>query len=128
MSKRIRGEAPYAIQGAPSGKPDSRGDRVAAEHIAADDLDEIANPADSSYIPRPEWYFLFYYQLLKYVHGPLEPLATWVLPAVFFLGLLLWPFIDAIGGPRVAKRLGWKSWPVPRRSAGRSGCWSGRSP
>jgi ubiquinol-cytochrome c reductase cytochrome b subunit len=42
----------------------------------------------------PEWYFLFYYQLLKYVHGPLEPLATWVLPGVFILLLLFWPFID----------------------------------
>jgi ubiquinol-cytochrome c reductase cytochrome b subunit len=32
--------------------------------------------------------------LLKYVHGPLEPLATWVLPVVFIAILLCWPFID----------------------------------
>ena len=57
-------------------------------------LADKANPSDTTFVPVPEWYFLFYYQLLKYVHGPLEPLATWVLPAVFFLGLLLWPFID----------------------------------
>jgi ubiquinol-cytochrome c reductase cytochrome b subunit len=57
-------------------------------------LADKANPADTTFIPVPEWYFLFYYQLLKYVHGPLEPLATWVLPAVFFLGLLLLPFLD----------------------------------
>lgn len=57
-------------------------------------LADKANPADTSFTPVPEWYFLFYYQLLKYVHGPLEPLATWILPAVFFLGLLFWPFID----------------------------------
>ena len=25
-----------------------------------------ADPSDSSYIPRPEWYFLFLFQLLKY--------------------------------------------------------------
>src|SRR5258708_36147844 len=30
--------------------------------------------------------------------------------------LILWPFIDAIAGPRTAKRLGWKTWPVPRRN------------
>ncbi len=42
----------------------------------------------------PEWYFLFYYELLKYVHGPLEPLATWVLPVSVVLIMLLWPFID----------------------------------
>jgi ubiquinol-cytochrome c reductase cytochrome b subunit len=57
-------------------------------------LADKANPYDTTFVPVPEWYFLFYYQLLKYVHGPLEPFATWVLPAVFFLGLLLWPFID----------------------------------
>ncbi len=45
-------------------------------------------------MPVPEWYFLFYYELLKYVHGPLEPLATWVLPLIFIVILLLWPFID----------------------------------
>jgi mono/diheme cytochrome c family protein len=57
-------------------------------------LADKANPSDTTFVPVPEWYFLFYYQLLKYVHGPLEPLATWILPALFFIGLLLWPFID----------------------------------
>ena len=53
-----------------------------------------ANPSDTTFVPVPEWYFLFYYQLLKYVHGPLEPLATWILPALFFLVVVFWPFID----------------------------------
>lgn len=57
-------------------------------------LADKANPTDTSFVPVPEWYFLFYYQLLKYVHGPFEPLATWVLPTVFFVGLFLLPFID----------------------------------
>jgi ubiquinol-cytochrome c reductase cytochrome b subunit len=57
-------------------------------------LTDKANPSDTSFVPVPEWYFLFYYELLKHVHGPLEPLATWVLPAVFIFVLLLWPFID----------------------------------
>jgi len=57
-------------------------------------LTDKANPSDSSFVPVPEWYFLFYYELLKYVHGPLEPLATWVLPMVVILGLFFWPFID----------------------------------
>ncbi|MGH7231285.1 MAG: copper-containing nitrite reductase, partial [Nitrospiraceae bacterium] len=57
-------------------------------------LADKANPSDTTFTPVPEWYFLFYYQLLKYVHGPLEPLATWVLPGMFFLVLLFWPFID----------------------------------
>ena len=57
-------------------------------------LADKANPSDTTFVPVPEWYFLFYYQLLKYMHGPLGPLATWILPALFFLGLLFWPFID----------------------------------
>jgi ubiquinol-cytochrome c reductase cytochrome b subunit len=57
-------------------------------------LADKANPADTSFIPVPEWYFLFYYELLKHIHGPLEPLATWVLPAVVILALLFWPFLD----------------------------------
>jgi ubiquinol-cytochrome c reductase cytochrome b subunit len=57
-------------------------------------LTDKANPSDTSFVPVPEWYFLFYYELLKLVHGPLEPLATWVLPAVFIFVLLLWPFLD----------------------------------
>lgn len=57
-------------------------------------LADKANPSDTSFVPVPEWYFLFYYQLLKYIHGPLEPVATWILPGLFFLVLLLWPFLD----------------------------------
>jgi ubiquinol-cytochrome c reductase cytochrome b subunit len=62
-------------------------------------LDEIANPADASYVPRPEWYFLSLFQLLKYFPGPLEPVATLVIPglAIGFLALL--PFLDR-GGER----------------------------
>lgn len=57
-------------------------------------LADKANPSDTTFVPVPEWYFLFYYQLLKYVHGPFEPLVTWMLPAAFILIVLFWPFID----------------------------------
>jgi quinol-cytochrome oxidoreductase complex cytochrome b subunit len=57
-------------------------------------LADKADPSDTSFQPIPEWYFLFYYQGLKYVHGPFEPLATWILPAVFYGVLLFLPFID----------------------------------
>jgi ubiquinol-cytochrome c reductase cytochrome b subunit len=57
-------------------------------------LADKANPADTSFVPVPEWYFLFYYELLKYIHGPLEPLATWVLPVIVVLVMLFWPFLD----------------------------------
>ncbi len=57
-------------------------------------LTDKADPSDTSFVPVPEWYFLFYYELLKYVHGPLEPLATWILPTLVILIMLFWPFID----------------------------------
>jgi len=57
-------------------------------------LTDKADPSDTTFVPVPEWYFLFYYELLKYVHGPLEPLATWVLPLLVVSIMLFWPFID----------------------------------
>jgi mono/diheme cytochrome c family protein len=41
----------------------------------------------------PEWYFLFYYQLLKYSKGAWEPVLTFVLPALFFGLLFAAPFL-----------------------------------
>jgi ubiquinol-cytochrome c reductase cytochrome b subunit len=67
-------------------------------------LADKADPSDTTFVPIPEWYFLFYYQLLKYAHGPLEPLATWVLPSLFFLALLFWPFLDRNPSRRLVKR------------------------
>ena len=57
-------------------------------------LADKANPSDTSFVPVPEWYFLFYYELLKHVHGPLELFATWVLPVIAILVLLFWPLLD----------------------------------
>jgi ubiquinol-cytochrome c reductase cytochrome b subunit len=61
-------------------------------------LDEIANPTDASYIPRPEWYFLSLFQMLKYFPGPLEPIATMVIPGVAIGFLALLPFLDRADG------------------------------
>ena len=58
-------------------------------------LTDKANPSDHSFIPVPEWYFLFYYQFLKYMEGPfLGPIATWVIPGAFIALLLALPFLD----------------------------------
>jgi ubiquinol-cytochrome c reductase cytochrome b subunit len=56
-------------------------------------LEEQADPSQP-YEARPEWYFMFLFQLLRYFHGPVEIVGTFVLPAVFFLVLLFWPFLD----------------------------------
>ena len=64
-------------------------------------------------IPRPEWYFLSLFQFVKL--GP--ALVTSILiPAGVVVGLIFWPLIDAWWGPKVARRLGWSLWPVPKRN------------
>lgn len=75
-------------------------------------LEPSADPRAAT-VPRPDWYFLFLFQFIKL--GP-ELIMAVVIPTIAFIGLVVWPFIDAIGGPRVAKRLGWRSWPVPGRN------------
>lgn len=53
-----------------------------------------ADPNDYSYIPRPEWYFLFLFQMLKYFPGALEWVGTVVIPGLAVGALFLLPFID----------------------------------
>ena len=53
-----------------------------------------ADPSDSAYIPRPEWYFLFLFEMLKYFPGQLEWVGTVILPGVAVLALILLPFYD----------------------------------
>jgi len=75
-------------------------------------LEQSADPRAVT-IPRPDWYFLFLFQFLKL--GP-ELIMSLVIPPVVVVVLLLWPFIDAGAGPRLARRLGWARWPVPGRN------------
>jgi ubiquinol-cytochrome c reductase cytochrome b subunit len=67
-------------------------------------LDAIADPTDANYIPRPEWYFLSLFQLLKYFPGPLEPLATMVIPGLVVGLLFLLPFLDSRADRHPMKR------------------------
>ncbi len=53
-----------------------------------------ADPSDITYIPRPEWYFLFLFEMLKFFPGSLEWLGTAVIPGAAVIVLLLLPFID----------------------------------
>jgi ubiquinol-cytochrome c reductase cytochrome b subunit len=66
-------------------------------------------PSDPSidYHPRPEWYFLFLFQLLKYLPGSLELLGTVVLPGLAGGFLFLLPFFDRGQSRRVRDRLPW---------------------
>lgn len=61
-------------------------------------LEDLADPTDTTYNPRPEWYFLFLFQALKFFPGALEPVAAVVVPGVAVLALVLLPFLDT--GPQ----------------------------
>jgi ubiquinol-cytochrome c reductase cytochrome b subunit len=57
-------------------------------------LEPRADPSDSHYIARPEWYFLSLFQLLKYFPGKLVIVGTVIIPALIFTALFLLPFVD----------------------------------
>lgn len=65
-------------------------------------LEGQADPTNTGYVPRPEWYFLFLFELLKYFPGNLEWVGVAVLPGLFFVFLFLLPFLDR--GPRRSMR------------------------
>lgn|SRR5574341_586548 len=58
-----------------------------------------ADPSDTSYIPRPEWYFLFLFKFLALYGqipalGKIEWIATVLIPGAAILVLTLMPFIE----------------------------------
>jgi menaquinol-cytochrome c reductase cytochrome b/c subunit len=69
-------------------------------------LERVADPTDTSYIPLPDWYFLFLYQLLKYSYasGPYTVIGAIVIPGLAFGALLLAPFLDRGPERRPTKR------------------------
>ena len=72
--------------------------------VAKAPLGRLADPTDTTFIPRPEWYFQFLFQLLKYCEGPLELFATVVLPGLAVGGLFVVPFLDRAPMVKVTTR------------------------
>lgn len=68
-----------------------------------------ADPSDTSYIPRPEWYFLFLFKFLALygqipLLGKIEWIATVIVPGLAIGILTLLPFIDKSPHRYYAKR------------------------
>lgn len=63
-------------------------------HFWPTELGPTANPADTQYVPRPEWYYLPIFQWLKYWRGAYAIFGIIVIPAVTAALLVLVPFID----------------------------------
>jgi mono/diheme cytochrome c family protein len=66
------------------------------------------DPTTVDYVPRPEWYFFFLFELLKIFKNQdaLRPaiMATFIVPNVLLGLLILWPFIDRGPERRIQKR------------------------
>ena len=59
------------------------------------ELGPKADPTTTTYVPRPEWYFFFLFELLRVIKPPeLVPLATIGIPTICMALLLLLPFYD----------------------------------
>jgi len=67
-------------------------------------LEQLADPTDGSYTPRPEWYFLFLFQFLKLIPGSLEVFGSVVLPGLAVLALIMVPFFDRSRMVKVTRR------------------------
>jgi mono/diheme cytochrome c family protein len=69
-----------------------------------------ADPSDTSYVPRPEWYFLFIFKFLAIygqipVLGKIEWIATILIPGIAVGILTLVPFIEKRPDRYYAKRI-----------------------
>jgi quinol-cytochrome oxidoreductase complex cytochrome b subunit len=74
--------------------------------VAKVPLGRTADPTDTSFVPRPEWYFLFLFQTVKMFEGPLEIIGTIILPTLAILALLMVPFIDRGKAVTLRRRTG----------------------
>lgn len=57
-------------------------------------LEPQADPTDSTYNPRPEWYFYFVFQMLRLFEGRFELAGTVIIPTITAGLLVLLPFLD----------------------------------
>src|ERR687889_1926097 len=63
--------------------------------ILGAELGPKADPTTTTYVPRPEWYFFFLFELLRVVKpAVLTPLATIGIPTICIILLIALPFID----------------------------------
>ena len=72
-------------------------------HFIPFELGPKANPADTRYLPRPEWYYIPIFQWLKYWPGSLSFLGVVVIPGVIAFLFASLPFLD-----RRMERRPWK--------------------
>jgi menaquinol-cytochrome c reductase cytochrome b/c subunit len=63
--------------------------------VLGTELGSKANPTTTTYVPRPEWYFFFLFEVLRIIKTPsIVPLATIGVPTLAMILLFLLPFYD----------------------------------
>jgi menaquinol-cytochrome c reductase cytochrome b/c subunit len=59
------------------------------------ELGPKADPTTTTYVPRPEWYYFFLFELLRVIKPAiLTPLATVGIPTILMVMLIILPFVD----------------------------------
>lgn len=67
-------------------------------------LEAKADPAGTDFAPRPDWYFLGLYELLKIMPQGYEVLATVVIPGLVTVGMFALPWLDRAKSRHPGKR------------------------
>lgn len=70
-------------------------------------LGPVADPSNTQFLPRPEWYYLSVFEWLKYFEGPWVVFAIIIVPGILALAFFLMPFLD-----RSLERRPWRR-PIP---------------
>src|SRR6201988_3290490 len=59
------------------------------------ELGPKADPTTTTYVPRPEWYFFFLFEVLRVIKPPqFTPFATIGVPTICMIAMFLLPFYD----------------------------------
>ncbi|MEW6636634.1 MAG: cytochromesubunit B of the bc complex-like protein [Actinomycetota bacterium] len=78
---------------------------IALSYLIPVPLTEPADLSTTTYVPRPEWFFLFYDQMLMFFPGyALISFGATVIPLIFFVTLLAIPWLDREPGHSPLKR------------------------
>ena len=76
-------------------------------HFVPEKLGPVADPSNSNYLPRPEWYYLPFFEWLKFWDGAKTVIGVIVIPGILIGLVFLLPFLD-----RSLERRPWKR-PIP---------------
>src|SRR5438874_6950718 len=69
------------------------------------ELGPKADPTTTTYVPRPEWYFFFLFEVLRVIKPPaFTPFATIGVPTICMILLFLLPFYDRSPERRIERR------------------------